>query len=130
MTGDIVQVSIWSGMEMDVGVICPCLPSFRLLLRKMWPRLVGTSAGQKYEMNFRSGSTAGVRRQSAAKSSGKKGNSTNIIKTTEVGVEFEPARPRNASFGGGESMASVTALVDSDVESLDGVKGTGRSTFV
>ncbi len=32
---DIADVSLWSGIEIDVGVICPCLPSFRLLVRRL-----------------------------------------------------------------------------------------------
>ncbi|KAH6614442.1 hypothetical protein B0J18DRAFT_300933 [Chaetomium sp. MPI-SDFR-AT-0129] len=47
-TKDIVQVCLWSGIELDVGVICPCLPSFRLLLRRLLPRVMGTS---KYELD-------------------------------------------------------------------------------
>ncbi|KAL2255291.1 hypothetical protein VTK26DRAFT_3677 [Humicola hyalothermophila] len=50
-TKDIVQVSLWSGLELDVGVICPCLPSFRLLLRRLLPRLVGTSHMRTYELD-------------------------------------------------------------------------------
>jgi hypothetical protein len=44
-----VQIGLWSGIELDVGVICPCLPSFRLLLRRQMPRVMGTTG--RYEMN-------------------------------------------------------------------------------
>lgn len=45
---DIVQVCLWSGIELDVGVICPCLPSFRLLLRRLLPSVMRTT---KYELD-------------------------------------------------------------------------------
>ncbi|KAL2136941.1 hypothetical protein VTI74DRAFT_102 [Chaetomium olivicolor] len=45
-TKDIVQVCLWSGIELDVGVICPCLPSFRLLLRRLLPRLMDSSPSE------------------------------------------------------------------------------------
>ncbi|EAQ91858.1 hypothetical protein CHGG_00093 [Chaetomium globosum CBS 148.51] len=51
---DIVQVCLWSGIELDVGVICPCLPSFRLLLRRLLPRVMGT-ASSRYELDPVSG---------------------------------------------------------------------------
>ncbi|KAK4098543.1 hypothetical protein N658DRAFT_509524 [Parathielavia hyrcaniae] len=59
-TKDIVQVSLWSGLELDVGVICPCLPSFRLLLRRLLPRVLGSS--ERYELGpvFKSNPTAVV----------------------------------------------------------------------
>jgi hypothetical protein len=43
---------------MHVGVICPCLPSFRLLLRKLLPRIISTTTAN-YEMGDRT--TTGTR---------------------------------------------------------------------
>lgn len=40
-----------------MGVICPCLPSFRLLLRQLMPNLMGTSG--RYEMDPVSNPTIG-----------------------------------------------------------------------
>ncbi|KAL2163847.1 hypothetical protein VTH06DRAFT_5906 [Thermothelomyces fergusii] len=48
-TKDIVQVCLWSGIELDVGVICPCLPSFRLLFRRLLPRVLGSTG--RYELD-------------------------------------------------------------------------------
>ncbi|CCC14859.1 hypothetical protein SMACR_07584 [Sordaria macrospora] len=47
-TKDIVDLCIWSGIEIDVGVICPCLPSMRLLFRKLLPSILGTT--DRYEL--------------------------------------------------------------------------------
>ncbi len=40
-----------------MGVICPCLPSFRLLLRQLMPSLMGSSG--RYEMDPVSNPTIG-----------------------------------------------------------------------
>ncbi|KAL2128225.1 hypothetical protein VTI74DRAFT_9469 [Chaetomium olivicolor] len=43
MVNPTIQICLWSGIELDVNVICPCLPSFRLLLQRLLPRLMGSS---------------------------------------------------------------------------------------
>lgn len=45
---------------MHVGIICPCLPSFRLLLRKLMPRIVGTNTGN-YELDGRQTTGTGTK---------------------------------------------------------------------
>ncbi|KAH7233790.1 uncharacterized protein BKA55DRAFT_695308 [Fusarium redolens] len=45
-TRDFVDVTIWSGIEMNVGIICACLPFLRFLLARLFPRILGPS--QKY----------------------------------------------------------------------------------
>ena len=53
---DTVAVTVWSVIELDVGVICPCLPSFRLLFRRMLPRILGST--ESYELDTTEGGTA------------------------------------------------------------------------
>ncbi|KAK3314209.1 CFEM domain-containing protein [Apodospora peruviana] len=103
-TKDIVQVCLWSGIEIDVGVICPCLPSLRLLLRRILPRVMGTTNG-RYELDPRSNVQAS--RKSYA----------HIVKTTSIGVEFSTDDDRSR-HGGGESVTSVNVIGDSDEERL------------
>ncbi|KAK0611305.1 hypothetical protein B0T14DRAFT_325578 [Immersiella caudata] len=42
-TMDTAGITLWSCIELDVGVICPCLPSFRLLFRRLLPRFLGSA---------------------------------------------------------------------------------------
>ncbi|KAL6899925.1 putative PTH11-type G-protein coupled receptor protein [Trichoderma evansii] len=42
-TWDYFDVSIWSVVEINVGLICICLPSFRVLLVRLFPKLQGTT---------------------------------------------------------------------------------------
>ncbi|KAH6718782.1 hypothetical protein BKA61DRAFT_542829 [Leptodontidium sp. MPI-SDFR-AT-0119] len=38
-TWDYFEAGTWSIIELDVGIICACMPSFRILLIKIFPRL-------------------------------------------------------------------------------------------
>ncbi|KAK4195440.1 hypothetical protein QBC40DRAFT_20253 [Triangularia verruculosa] len=103
-TKDTVDLSLWTGIEIDVGVICPCLPSFRLLLRKVLPKLMREST-RSYELNPIS-----------------KGDGVTV--TTRISAHVESSsnndiflRPHKDS-NDGRSCESVTGLVDpSDGES-------------
>lgn len=39
--GNFVDIGYWSVIEVDVGVICACLPAIRLLLRRCLPTAFG-----------------------------------------------------------------------------------------
>ncbi|KAH6974039.1 hypothetical protein EDB80DRAFT_742043 [Ilyonectria destructans] len=36
-------ITTWSIIEMNIGIICACLPSLRILLARLFPRILGTS---------------------------------------------------------------------------------------
>lgn len=42
-TWDFYEVGLWSTVEINVGIICVCLPSVRLLLARLFPRIMGTT---------------------------------------------------------------------------------------
>ncbi len=42
-TWDQFDVSLWSIIEINVGIICTCMPTFRLILVRLFPVLGGTS---------------------------------------------------------------------------------------
>lgn len=44
-TGDYVQLGYWSTIEVDVGIICACLPAIRKLLRGCFPDMFASSVG-------------------------------------------------------------------------------------
>ncbi|TWU76114.1 hypothetical protein ED733_007839 [Metarhizium rileyi] len=43
-TWDFFEVSLWSCIEINVGIWCACLPSFRLLVVRLFPALGGSTA--------------------------------------------------------------------------------------
>ncbi|KAK0736651.1 hypothetical protein B0T21DRAFT_288000 [Apiosordaria backusii] len=102
-TKDTVDLSLWTGIELDVGVICPCLPSFRLLLRKVLPRLMGEST-RSYELD-RVSKADGVTVTTKISAH---------VETTNDGIFLRPHKDSND----GRSCESVTGLVEvSDEES-------------
>lgn len=42
-TWDFVLVGIWSNLEINVGVICACLPTMRLILIRLFPKQLGST---------------------------------------------------------------------------------------
>ncbi|KAK3953812.1 hypothetical protein QBC32DRAFT_209261 [Pseudoneurospora amorphoporcata] len=66
-TKDIIDLCIWSGIEIQVGVICPCLPSMRLLFRRLLPSILGTT--DKYELEPVSGNASTAVSRSLARKS-------------------------------------------------------------
>lgn len=118
----IAQLCLWSGLELDVGVICPCLPSFRLLLRRLWPTVMGTSG--RYELDPVSNPTgvtrSGIRRSFAA--AAELGGGKIMVENT-VAIKYAST---DSADGDGRSCASVTGLVEGKV-SAEAEAGGRRS---
>ncbi|KAK5651853.1 hypothetical protein OQA88_11622 [Cercophora sp. LCS_1] len=101
-TRDVVELIIWSGIELDVGVICPCLPSLRLLLRKIMPRIIGTTG------NYEMGSVAnGTRGGTGARKSVGVGN----MMGSGIVVSMSVKTSQDSRGDEKDCSASVTGLV-------------------
>ncbi|KAK1753711.1 hypothetical protein QBC47DRAFT_415470 [Echria macrotheca] len=142
-TKDIVGVCLWSGIELDVGVICPCLPSFRLLLRRLSPSLMGTTSGSRYEMGTVGNTTGGggTHDRTGARKSGTATTATTATTTTPnddalgyravitgggEGTSSNKMSQDDGSHGDARSYCtSVTGLVEPDVWRRDGIGGGG-----
>lgn len=62
--GDFVEVGIWSAVEIDIGVVCTCLPSIRILVVRYAPRCMGmgSSADEGSDPPSRPSAQGGHRR--------------------------------------------------------------------
>jgi hypothetical protein len=89
-TWDQVEVVNWSNIEVNVGIICACLPTLRVILVRMFPKIMGTTKGssQAYHAKYGYGNgsrglggTAGSR---AGQMSGRGINEITYTKTFEV----------------------------------------------
>lgn len=49
VTWEYVEFDVWSTIEIATGVVCACLPSLRLLLVRVFPKLGGSSARNYYQ---------------------------------------------------------------------------------
>ncbi|PVH76144.1 hypothetical protein DL98DRAFT_465509 [Cadophora sp. DSE1049] len=47
-TWDYIAIGYWSTIEINVGIICACMPSIRLLLLRAFPRFMGTTKDRSY----------------------------------------------------------------------------------
>jgi len=113
-TWDYLSVSMWSTIEINVGIVCACMPSLRILLVRVFPKLRGTSNrsnNQYYAKNHsqRGGNISVIR---ATASSGPPDNNkityersytvqreleedeTQLVELTELGSMKSPARVR------------------------------------
>ncbi|KAJ4141786.1 hypothetical protein NW768_001004 [Fusarium equiseti] len=53
-TWEYVVCDLWSTIEIGTGVVCACLPSLRVLLVRIFPRLGGSSSRNYYQHNSNS----------------------------------------------------------------------------
>ncbi|KAK2596695.1 hypothetical protein QQS21_006210 [Conoideocrella luteorostrata] len=63
-TWDLWHTAWWSTIEINIGLICACLPTIRLLLVRMWPRVFGSTINSTMARSRASrGNSMMVRRQ-------------------------------------------------------------------
>ncbi|KIH86417.1 integral membrane protein [Sporothrix brasiliensis 5110] len=58
-TWDNYEVINWSTIEINVGIICACLPTTRLILVHFFPRVLGSSSQRYYNNYYNSGGPNG-----------------------------------------------------------------------
>ena len=47
-TYDYTNLAVWSLIEITTGVICACMPGIANLMRRVWPRMLGTTVKPSY----------------------------------------------------------------------------------
>lgn len=126
-TFDQTDVINWSAIEINVGVICSCLPSLRVILVRSFPRVFGTTRGTSEAYQGYGSRSQGIRNKSSTMASGikkslqtssKDPNSITYTKTFEVQHgesdetslvhmnELGPHKPKNH----GSSSTSISSL--------------------
>ncbi|KAH7149904.1 hypothetical protein B0J13DRAFT_583331 [Dactylonectria estremocensis] len=55
-TYDQLEISVWSTVEINVGIMCTCMPSIRLLLVRFFPALKSTIRDTRKSSNYRDNS--------------------------------------------------------------------------
>ncbi|PHH91350.1 hypothetical protein CDD83_812 [Cordyceps sp. RAO-2017] len=59
-TWDQFGVAWWSTIEIEVGLLCTCMPTLRIILVRMFPRLLGTDRSSKESPNPGSDASGGI----------------------------------------------------------------------
>ncbi|KAJ4334626.1 hypothetical protein N0V95_009118 [Ascochyta clinopodiicola] len=88
-TWDQVQVINWSNIEVNVGIICACLPTLRVILVKIFPNIMGTTkaSSQAYHARYGYGSRGqgmGTGGSKVGQTSGRGVNEITYTKTFEI----------------------------------------------
>lgn len=93
-TYDYAHLALWSLIEIDVGIICACMPGMATLLKRMWPKVFGTTrgTGPAYPTpSGKSNDSAGYNGGRGKRGFSRVGSVKNISKTTSVTVSFAEA---------------------------------------
>ncbi|KAJ4352940.1 hypothetical protein N0V95_003793 [Ascochyta clinopodiicola] len=61
ITWDYFEAGYWSLLEIDVSIICGCMPALRLLISRMWPKIKLTFHSSKGNSENSSGISRGTR---------------------------------------------------------------------
>ncbi|KAM0415955.1 hypothetical protein ACHAPT_013109 [Fusarium lateritium] len=88
-TWEFLEVSKWSTIEINVGIICACMPSLRILLVRLFPKILGTS--RQYYPNDASNTTGRNTNKNRSRPLG-----TNA--TSEVDRTRRPAESRGITY--------------------------------
>lgn len=100
-TWDFVDIGIWSSVEIHVGIICICLPSLRLFLVHLFPKLLGTGSyfSDSKETGYNNASSGGARSRSRP----------GLVSGTVSRIERSQHRPE---VGGNKIAVDTTYTVD------------------
>ncbi len=89
-TWDQVEFINWTCIEINVGIICACLPSLRVMLVNLFPKVFGFSKGSTQQYAYDNGSRGTKKRASTMVNSmgrnkgGKDPYSITILKTLDI----------------------------------------------
>ncbi|KAI8676178.1 CFEM domain-containing protein [Fusarium sp. Ph1] len=87
-TWEFLEVSKWSTIEINVGMICACMPSLRILLVRLFPKILGTS--RRYYPNYASNTGRNTNKNRSRQLG------TNA--TTEVDTTSRPVESRGITY--------------------------------
>ncbi|TLD11905.1 hypothetical protein PspLS_11259 [Pyricularia sp. CBS 133598] len=135
-TMDSWDVTSWSVIEINVGIMCACLPSLRLLLVRIFPRLGGTSAASRaYGGGGRTAATVGMSRIGTVSKarpaygvdSSVEGGSITRPKDAELRGGITMQRSYNVSYSDPDDEESLVQMHDLEPRRRDDFEKPGSS---
>ncbi|KAJ0163189.1 hypothetical protein CTA2_3374 [Colletotrichum tanaceti] len=109
-TWDQFDVALWSTVEINVGIICACMPSIRVILVGFFPRLLGTT-----RRGGTSSSNAYAARyyvQSSGRDDGRSRNRTALGNEAKIRtVDRDSASSRSGGKGEGEGKGEPAGII-------------------
>ena len=125
-TWDNLAVSQWSTVEINVGMICACMPSLRVLLVRLFPKLLGSTqhSNAKYYANSHShvGGNISINRSGKSANTSQTGGKENGITysqtyTVQYGNQFEHDETHLVQLSDldAEAMKSTSRISESEL---------------
>jgi hypothetical protein len=110
MTWDYLEASLWSIIECQVGIICSCMPSIRLGLARLFPKILGSTR------DAASAQTYGATGPSVARS---EGNTLSALGRKEINVQttFRVSHMRKPQTNDDERSFVQLVEIDADAKS-------------
>ncbi|KAK1956059.1 CFEM domain-containing protein [Colletotrichum sublineola] len=93
-TWDQFGVAMWSTVEINVGIICACLPSMRIILVRLFPKLLGTTRTGGYQAKYYAHSS-----------------SNGLSRKHTLGNEAKISRTQGSDSGGVSSISSPKGIM-------------------
>ena len=69
-TWDQADVILWSNIEINIGIICACLPALRVILVRMFPKILGSTNGTSQPYYAYGSQSRGMRKGGSALATG------------------------------------------------------------
>jgi hypothetical protein len=111
MTWDYLEASLWSMIEWEVGIICVCMPSIRLGLARLFPKVWGGSSAQESKPTY-DGTGHGGRNQS--------GTLSGLNNAINVQTTFRVSHARKPQTNEDERSFVQLVEIDGDAQSAAG----------
>lgn len=93
LTWDYWSLSLWSSMEITIGMICACMPSIRVMLMRIVPGILGSTRGHTnpYYQRYGSGVDGKTGGSVSASNGPKDPASLRIYKHTDWNITESPS---------------------------------------
>ena len=129
VTYDYWGVSVWSTVEITVGIMCACMPSMRVILVRIWPRLFGSSSyasnnqyGSRYGRSSKNQTGTGSQVESSSK------NKSAARTSWKPKFSKRPGLPDDGPFGKSQHQSRLERI-DSDDDATE-LRPTNYQTHI
>lgn len=119
ITWDYNDAAWWSTVELDVGIVCACLPSLRSLFISMGVKVLGSTKGDSKATGYgssKNSTSKGLSTEKHGQSVPRRGDESDFIPLVEVNDGRGPSRAGSRA-GGRNTPADPYAHFDDDDDS-------------
>ncbi|KAH7035914.1 uncharacterized protein B0I36DRAFT_382528 [Microdochium trichocladiopsis] len=127
-TFDYWGVSVWSTVEITVGIMCACMPSMRVILVRFWPRIFGSSsyASRNKSSGYGVGSKPRTGNTSQADTTSK--SRSTVRSSWKPKFSKRPTLPDDGPFGRSQHQSHLERI-DSDDDATE-LRPTNYKTHI